>query len=480
MAKHSEPQGSRDVLATVTRLVTVADGDTLYRDVYLRRAAQLLSPVVTEAQYATALSNREQLGKLLAQARAAVGRQDWAQVKELSTRAGNLQRGLDAEQASFSAAEAVYGAPIVVLDPLSPGLTSKRWARAGQARSEVSAALKELARDDASAADLYAARQRTLGALAVADTVASEEKTTAAPVADTEQRALEALEHGDATALQRLAESMLGEPGKGATAGEAPVATARGRVATPAVLAEPLPAASVQKAKALGLEHVEVTIAQPELAAAMADFVERYALGASAATFDRAVDGVARVTLAAEGPDVPRELAALFADTISLFALHPYVNSAGVRYTPLSAPREHLLLETHAEGEEATTPLLRELGLAKRRGLSRDEIEAALWKNGPRVVGDLGLDPMEFRLVCVPPDVYMRVGRDRKWGQRQEWTHFDGYQVLSGSRLRALVGGNARFGGLVDLASISHDDGRENTLVRFALIRRARLGARIG
>jgi hypothetical protein len=52
--------------------------------------------------------------------------------------------------------------------------------------------------------------------------------------------------------------------------------------------------------------------------------------------------------------------------------------------------------------------------------------------------------------------------------------------VLSGSRLRALVGGNARFGGLVDLASISHDDGRENTLVRFALIRRARLGARIG
>jgi hypothetical protein len=222
-----------------------------------------------------------------------------------------------------------------------------------------------------------------------------------------------------------------------------------------------------------------VTHASPEVAAALADFVERYAPGASAATFDRAHEGVARVTLAAEGVAVPSNVAALFAETISHLALHLYVNSAGLRYFPLPAPRENLLVETHADGEEPKTPLLRELGFDKRRALSRDQIEASLWKHGPRIVAEhLKLDPRAFRLVCVPPDVFMRVGRDRGWGKREEWTHFDGYQVMKGGRLRALVGGNARFGGLFDLASISRDDGRENTVVRFAVIRRERLGVR--
>jgi hypothetical protein len=46
--------------------------------------------------------------------------------------------------------------------------------------------------------------------------------------------------------------------------------------------------------------------------------------------------------------------------------------------------------------------------------------------------------------------------------------------------LRALVGGNARYGGVADLCSISRGDARENTVVRFAVIRRERLGFRIG
>jgi hypothetical protein len=62
---------------------------------------------------------------------------------------------------------------------------------------------------------------------------------------------------------------------------------------------------------------------------------------------------------------------------------------------------------------------------------------------------------------------------------REEWTHFEGYQVFTGGHLRALVGGNARFGGLFDVCSISRDDARVNTLVRFAVVRRDRLGVRI-
>ena len=41
--------------------------------------------------------------------------------------------------------------------------------------------------------------------------------------------------------------------------------------------------------------------------------------------------------------------------------------------------------------------------------------------------------------VCVPPDLYMRLGRERGWGSREEWTHFDGYQLLGGGGLRALA-----------------------------------------
>jgi hypothetical protein len=178
---------------------------------------------------------------------------------------------------------------------------------------------------------------------------------------------------------------------------------------------------------------------------------------------------------------VPRDVAELFAESVSLFALHLYVNSAGLRYVPVPSSREPLLIETHAEGEEPVTPLLHELGLARRRGLARNDIETALAKHGPRVLADhLGLDPLSFRLVCIPPDVYMRVGRGRGWGAREEWTHFDGYQVMTGGRLRALVGGNGRFGGLFDLCSLSRDDARENTLVRLAVVRRERLGVRIG
>jgi hypothetical protein len=147
---------------------------------------------------------------------------------------------------------------------------------------------------------------------------------------------------------------------------------------------------------------------------------------------------------------------------------------------PPPIPREILLVETHAEGDEAVTPLVRELGLQHRRGLARDDLEQRLLHHGARLLRDhLGLDPLAFRLVCIPPDVYMRIGVERGWGRSDNWTHFDGYQVMKGGRLRALVGGNARFGGLADLCSISRADARENTVARFAVVRRDRLGVRL-
>lgn len=469
----------QSVLEAVGRLATAAEGDPLFRDAYLGRAAALLAPFVTEAQYDMALERREQCGRLLAQARAAIGRQDWEQVRELGRRAEDLQGAIDAEAARVGAAESIYAAPPAVLDPLSPGLPpSKRWPDPTQARADVTSALRDLARDDPSARALYEGRLHALEGLELRGAttqVADEPTSKAAPV---EQQALAALERGDTKALRALADSMLG-PRSDAQPGAAKAPAARARMTVPAVLGEPLPGPAIERGAAFGLERVETTLATPAVAAAITDFVERHALGASLTTYDRSRDGVARLAIAAEDAKVPPEVAQVFSETIALFALHQYVNSAGLRYAPLPAPREIVLVEAHAEGDDAKTALLDELGLETRRALSRDTIESRLRQHGARIVEALGLDPLAFRLVCIPPDLFVRIGRTRNWGQRPEWTHLDGYQVLSGGRLRALVGGHSRFGGLFDLCSIGHDDARENTTARFSVIRRERLGVRI-
>jgi hypothetical protein len=108
--------------------------------------------------------------------------------------------------------------------------------------------------------------------------------------------------------------------------------------------------------------------------------------------------------------------------------------------------------------------------------LSRAEIEIRLGQNGATLLQKrLGLDPTKFRLVCVPYDVYARVGQEREWGRQPRWTHVDGYQLLKGGRMRALVAGDVRFGGLFDLCSISQIDEREGVLARFAIVHRERL-----
>ena len=88
--------------------------------------------------------------RLLVQSRTAVGRQDWAQVEELATRAAQLRSALDAEEDALVAAEEVYGAHPVALDPFSRGLAQFAKTDAAHALSETLAALEGLVRDDPS------------------------------------------------------------------------------------------------------------------------------------------------------------------------------------------------------------------------------------------------------------------------------------------------------------------------------------------
>src|SRR5262245_50430892 len=463
-----------DPRALTHLLTTASAGDTLMRDLYLGRARALLEPLCSELRYHGARDDRAMVDRLLAQSRAAVGRQDWKQVEELASRAAPIRHALDAEQAALAAAEEVYGARPVALDPFSRGLARFAKIDAASARTETLAALEQLARDDQEHRDFYLARNRAIAALAapVASTVPTADPKEKGQSA--ERRALAAVERGDVAELARLAQAMREAAAAKTTGTTGPVAA--GRFEAPAVLSQPYPEACRDRARGLGLEEVDFHQQSPESSARIRRFLEEYAWAASASTHDLSRDGVAELRASFRAlPGVENVTADVMADTVSLFALHLFVNSAGIRYLPMLLEREFVLLETHAEDDDAPSHLVRALGLDRRRGLSRDDIELALIRKGSGTVLSMGLDPRAFRVVCVPPDVYMRVGPGRGWGARQGWTHFDGYQVQQNGRLLALVGGNARYGGIADLCGIGPADARDNAVARFAVVRRERL-----
>ena len=182
-------------------------------------------------------------------------------------------------------------------------------------------------------------------------------------------------------------------------------------------------------------------------------------------------------------PDLP-----LPADTpealerrMQLFALHPLVNSGGARFLP-SLVAEDFLVEDFSEPEKGMdapgSAVLSALGFSQRNELTRVQIEQALFEHGSRIVEqNLNLDARLFRLVCIPPDLYLRLGLSRGWGQEQIWTQLDGYQVMRDRKLRALAGGDVRFGGVYDLVSIGVNYETERIIVRFAVVQRQRMCA---
>ncbi len=247
----------------------------------------------------------------------------------------------------------------------------------------------------------------------------------------------------------------------------------------PQDLAVPFSADVAQRAKALGL-----TVARTEPlkeAVPLFDYVVARVWQPDLSGSETEQEGAMRTEAVVDEAGLPKEVSQPVKVLIGQFLRNPFINSGGARYLPLFNVEE-VLLEDFAEGQEppANSAMSAALGLAQRRGLSRLEVDDALRENGAEIVEkQLGLDPIDFRLVCIPHDLYMRFGRDRGWGQQeQQWTHFDGYQVLKNGGLRSLVGGDARHGGLSDLVSIAITDQRECVVARFAVIRRARQVAR--
>ncbi len=165
-------------------------------------------------------------------------------------------------------------------------------------------------------------------------------------------------------------------------------------------------------------------------------------------------------------------------DNLDAFLGHLFLTSGGTRYVPWFGP-EVLLVETFPESKpNAATPLLTALGLERRLGVPRLAIEHAVLAHGPDICLSLGLDPMEFVVTCIPFDAYLRLAPQWGWGAQERWTHFDGYQVTRQLHFWALVGGNARYGGPHDVASVARTYDSERLTARFAIVRRRRFRVR--
>ncbi len=485
MAKSSSAPPTVDVVRLLTE---VADADTVYRDVYLPRARALLAAELSAEQYRGFRGMQQQIDDIVAKSRAATILQDWKLVQELAARADELRRTSQSQAASMKVGELVYDAPPVAVDPFSPGMAAalKSGVDLADLRDKTVAKLSQLATADAEQAAFYASRSAALAALVIAARRPEAAGTkTGAPreVADLERLAYDASQRGDVAELKRLADEILAR--KAGEQTKKPAEMAGADVPVPATamddcpvdLGVPFPAEAVARARALGFA-VATAEPQPNVAPLLQYVAARVAQPALLES-ESEHEGAMKIEALVDQHHVPADVSEHVKLLIGQFVRHTFVNSGGARYRPGFAA-ESVLIEDFAEDQDATAPtqVLTTLGLAGRRGLAREAIEAALFANGARVVAELGLDPRECRLVCVPPDVYTRFGREHGFGQQQQWTHLDGYQVLKGGRLRALVGGHARYGGLNDLTSIAASDRRDSVITRFAIVRRARLVAR--
>ncbi len=458
----------------ITALIEAGNIDTVYRDVYLDRARTLLASLLSLQEFHLLEQQRAELAELPATISRELEKANWSSVRELSQRAERLKHAMESRGALLATARSVYDVRNVALDPFSPGLdvfTRIPSSRLSALRTRMLELLGTLERADVAWKDFYAGRCGTFEAQRLRTSEPDTETAISSP-AETVEAARRALRAGDMTRLAVLADALstVGTPGGSSSSDAARIGSApaegepRQELQRVAYSTETL-----ARARHLGLasRHLEPRVEVASL--------RRYAWtplseapGDSSAT---------RPPLPSGTPD------ALY-EGLEMFKIHPLVNSGGARYLP-SLVAEEILVEDFpdpADGETAPeSELVKSLGLPGRRALPRIAIEQALLMHGARILEkELGLDPRVFRLVCIPPDVYVRVGAAEGWGRQPYWTHFDGYLIrtVGGQmRLQALAGGDVRYGGLYQLLGVARDYDSDRLFARFAVVQRARMVA---
>jgi len=243
-----------NAIKIVGLLAEVATLDTVYRDVHLRRARQLLSSNLSEPAYRAIGASEKEIDELMRRSRTAVLHRDWAQAAELSGRIDSLRKGMAKMGSLAKIGKEIYEAEAVVFEPFSPGKHLGPHAQAGQAdlRAHLLNTLASLAKLDSESKAFYEKRRNYFSALEVKSAAVSQ-KDLKQDRAKAEQLAVEAAERGDIGALQRIAKELRDwkESGTAAATGNAPVMLSR--YECPVDLSLPFPPQAVDRARDLGL-----------------------------------------------------------------------------------------------------------------------------------------------------------------------------------------------------------------------------------
>ena len=463
-----------DPISLASTLVEAGSIDTVYRDLYLGRAQTLLSPVVSLEDFHRMEQEQAALAELPLAVARAMEKEDWPQVKELGLRADAVKQVLTGEAKRFETARGVYLVTDVKLDPFCHSLQNFTRVSARDLpalRSRIVEQLTTLEQSDVPWRDFYSGRRAVFQTRAPITAEAAPDGKGAGTSPDSaREAAAQALKSGDMKRVAQLADLMptVTSGASGSTHG----ATA-GTIQASQQASQPLVASwsndTLTLARQLGLatRHLEPRV---DLAS-----LRQYAW--SPFSGESRHSNIKQVTLPSGSPDGLR-------DRVEVLMIHPLANSGGARHLPAFVA-EDVLVEDFPdpkEGEQPkASPLLTKLELPGRRRLTREAIEHALLTHGTRVLEqELGLDPRVFRLVCIPSDVHFRLGEAEGWGRQPCWTHFDGYLIRTVEgrlRLQALVGGDARYGGLYDLAGVGRDYDSDRLIARFAVVHRERMVA---
>ncbi len=458
-----------DLPVILRALVNLSTVDLLYADLYLSRAEALLPQLCTKEQYRALRHDQMRLPGLTAELRQATEHGDWSKVHSLAQEAATARERLVAASQVLPLADALYGPRVVHCDATTlalNGVVAQPDANLVRARDAVLDQLCTLAAQDADWVSFYRSR---ITYFEHCQLVSGENAGPGVDIEQIRQQILAAITAGDFARINRLTDSIAPTPITRSARLRAP----RPREDQLLALAGMFSDATVKRATTLGL-----TMETLPRAGALNEYLS--CCCADAATLPEAP--ITETHRPAEsctcGHTCPPDVRPSLRENLDFLMGHPYISSAGLRYLPWFG-METVLVETFPETvPDARTGALTALGLPKRSGCARIIIEDALLTNGPRVCTELGLDPAEFVVACIPFDAYVRLAPKYSWGHQELWTHFDGYQVTHELGLWAVVGGHASYGGGDNLSSLVRDYDSDRLTARFAILRRQRFLAR--
>ncbi len=471
MDRQSEGTISAKV-SLILRLMEAGNIDTLYRDLYLERAHVLTGALLPHSEYLRLKYSKVEMDDLLRQVAPALERQAWAKVKELSGRIRVLRQTVEDKHALSDLAGKIYEPSVVPFNAFDRGLQGVlAFAKQEPARLRDSLVmtLATLEKEDPVLQNFYARRRAYFQSLSFNPSEDGDIIKEIEP-AQIQKLARWALDNRDINSLERLAEEML-----------RPKAVVQREPDGPDLIAGAIvngddPSFTFSEKTLSAARRFALVSARVESSREFGDYL-RCCCAWHARIPDRPLTEAGKCIEGCTcGHPCPPSIPEPLKETLDLLMLHPFINSAGMRYLPRFVP-EHVLVEDFPEEEKyaSVSELLTALGLPRRTALSRMEIDQALLQRGTQIVkSELGLDPQEFRLACIPFDLYSRLAPAQGWGQKKLWTHFDGFQIWKGPKLRALVGGDIQFGGRYDLCSISRADENSRVIARFAVVRRDR------